>query len=319
MLNPILLAVCALLFCGLIRAAAQAPSAPAPPVVPAKLEVLITDERGRFVEGLRAQDLRLSINGVTQQVTGVEQVSKPVTYGLVVDNSGSLRTQFGAVMLTAQALIASNQPGDETFIVRFVHRDAISILQPVTADPALLRSAIGRMRVEGGQTALIDALYTAAEHLLKERTPDNGRRRSILLISDGEERASLRKTDELLKLLRGTGIQLFCVGLVAELEEGAGFINKSKRDRAIDLLKELAAETGGLAFFPEKVAELQESFNEIVRHLRSQHEVTYTLASNLRPADIRKVELKVSPGPGGKKRRAYVRQPAAVTPSASKD
>jgi len=315
MLNPLLLAAaaCALLLFGLFQSsAAQAPSAqPAPPAQPAqpaqpaavRLDAVVTEEGGRFVEGLRTEDLRLYVNGVEQRVSGVEPVSLPVTYGLVVDNSGSLRTQFGAVLITARSFVEENRPGDETFVVRFVHRDAVAILQGVTADRAALIEALGRMRVEGGQTALVDALHVSAEHLLKERPADAGRRRALVLLSDGEDRASLRKLEDLLRLLRGTGVRLFCVGFVADLDRGEGFIRKSKRDKATDLLKRLAAETGGLALFPETVPELRAAFGELVRHIRTQYVVTFVPAPGFRPQDIRKIELKVS---GGKKRRAAV-------------
>ncbi|HZI20606.1 MAG TPA: VWA domain-containing protein [Pyrinomonadaceae bacterium] len=318
MLNPILFAaaVCALLIFGLVQSAAQE-SAPAPAaqVAPVKLEALITDDKGRFVGEVKPEQVRLSVNGAEQKANAVELATKPVTYGLVVDNSGSLRTQFGAVLLTAQSFLAENRPGDRAFVLRFVHRDGVDLLQGVTDDAAALRGAVERMRVEPGQTALIDALYLSAEHLLKESPPDPGRRRAIVLLSDGEERESRRKLEELLKLLRGTGVQLFCVGFVSELSHEQGLINKSRRDRATDLLKRLAAETGGLAFFPEKFPELQAAFGELVRHLRAQHEVAFTPAAVLRPEDVRKAELKVSSGADGRKRRALVRLPAPPAPA----
>jgi Ca-activated chloride channel family protein len=264
---------CVLFFFSPLAVHAQTSASTAPQLAeattPLRLEAVFTDEEGRFIEGVRAEDLRLYVNGVEQKVSSVEVEIKPVTYGLVVDNSGSLRSQMGAIAITAQGFIANNRTGDETFVVRFVTSDRINILQGITGDAIALRQSINKMYVEGGATALIDALYLSVEHLLKERPREANRRRALILISDGEDRQSHYKLEQLLKLLRSTGIQLFCIGFVAELDKEQGLIMKSKRDRAKTLLRRLAAETGGVAFFPEKVSQLQDSFAQVVKHLRA--------------------------------------------------
>lgn len=302
-----LLAIAASVACALGHFAHRPTFAQTPaPAAPLKFEVIFTDDKGKTVEDVRADEIRLFVNGTERKVAGLVLEETPTTYGLVVDNSGSLRTQIGAVVVTAQSFVASNRPGDETFVVRFVASDQINLLHDFTSDVAALQRAIGEMYVDKGQTAVIDALYTSTEHILKNR-PAARSRRVLVLLSDGEDRASYNKADELVKLLRGTNVQLFCVGFVGELDKEQGFITKSKRDKATVLLKRLASETGGLAFFPENIAELKAAFGEVVKHLHARRVITAEPDGGLRPEGIRKVEVKVIEGPNGKKRKAVVR------------
>lgn len=274
-----------------------------------KLDAFITDDKGRFVGELKAEELRLFVNGTERKVASVELEEHPVVYGLVVDNSGSLTSLLGAVVITAQGFVANNRPGDETFVVRFVASDDIKLMQDFTSDADALQGGIAGMYIEGGQTALIDGLYFSAEHMLKNRPREEGRRRALILISDGENRKSKYKTEQLLELLRGSGIQVFCIGFVGKLENAQRLTSKSKRALAVGLLNRLADETGGLAFFPEKTDDLQAAFGEIVRHLRAQHVVRFAPDAGLRPETVSKVELKVAAGAGRRKRRAVTGLP----------
>ena len=131
-------------------------------------------------------------------------------------------------------------------------------MQEVTADKAALFKALDAMYVEGGQTAIIDAVYLSANNLLNKGKPagDKPRRHALVLISDGEDRASYYKIDDLFKLLRKSDIQIFCIGLTASLDKERGFTTQSKREKATDLLKRLASATGGRVYFAEKGKEL---------------------------------------------------------------
>src|ERR687885_801143 len=130
-----------------------------------KLHVRVVDRFNRPVNDVGQGDLRVFENGVPQVITSFTKEEVPITYGLVVDNSGSLRNQINQVIEAAKTIVSSNKPGDETFVVRFISSDEIKIMQDFTADKQSLSDALDDMFVEGGQTAVIGSV----NELEKER------------------------------------------------------------------------------------------------------------------------------------------------------
>jgi Ca-activated chloride channel family protein len=286
---------------------AAAPT-PAPPTV--RLGLTVVDDKNRMADDVRREDVRVFEDGVEQAVGSFEKESPPASYGLVVDNSGSVRSRIHLVIAAAKFIAASNRPDDETFLVRFIDSRNISVFQGMTANTAAVQRALEEMFVEGGQTAVIDAVYTSAEYLLKNSKPagDSPRRRALVLISDGEDRASYYKLDQLLTLLREGDIQVFCVGFVTDLERGDSFGGgRNKRDKAESLLQRLAAETGGRAFFPGNVKELQEAAEEVVKNLRTQYVVGYAPTEAPTTKASRKIEVRLAETKGKAKRKAVHR------------
>ena len=164
------------------------------------------------------------------------------------------------------------------------------------------------MYVEGGHTALIDAVYMSAESVGKRRKDEAGRRRALILLTDGEDRLSHYKQDELQKLLRRLDVQIFAIGITANLSDDGGFIRKSPREQATKLLNTLAQETGGRAFFPKKVKELQDAVATITRELRTQYVISYQSSNASRDGKFRKVQVKVNDSAtGGAKRSIHTR------------
>ncbi|HLM55472.1 MAG TPA: VWA domain-containing protein [Pyrinomonadaceae bacterium] len=293
---------------------AQEPSAAKGPEA-VRLNVVFADERGRPPAEVRREDVRVLAGGVEQPVTHFERVETPASYGLVVDNSGSMRSQMVHVVAAARVIVEKNGPADETFVVRFVASDQTQLLADFTSDKVVLAAALERMYVERGQTALVDALYLAAEHMEKKAAADAGgtsRRRSLVLISDGEDRSSFYKPEQLLALLKRARIQVFSIGLVADLERESGFITKSKREKATDLLKRLAAETGGRLYLAEKFDDLPLAVQHIVRDLHTHYVVGYTPPPAARPGA--KVEVKVIERKGSPKLKAVTLPPTAGEP-----
>ncbi|HEX8335593.1 MAG TPA: VWA domain-containing protein, partial [Pyrinomonadaceae bacterium] len=232
---------------------AQEPTPGSTPA-PARVEVTLTGGKGGAVPELTRADVRVLVDGVERPVVSFEKVAHPVSYGLMVDNSGSLRSQIERVTPAAMSLVARNGPGDETFVLRFVASDTIRVLQPFTADKAAIGRALESMYVQGGYTALLDALYVAGEYLLKNasRADAPQRRLALVLVSDGEDRESTHKLEQVLKLLKDGGVRVFCVGLTAELEDRQSFVGVGKRRKAKDLLAKIAEETGGRVFYAER-------------------------------------------------------------------
>ena len=137
----------------------------------------------------------------------------PVSYGIIVDNSGTVRPYMGTLILTTKAIVRHNKTQDRTFLDRFVGRDKIERLQDLTEDTEKISNAADDFYSEGGQTALIDALYQSADYLANSTKDDvPNRRLSLIVVSDGDERASKHKYDELIKLSADNKIAIYSIG-----------------------------------------------------------------------------------------------------------
>lgn len=266
-----------------------------------ELHVIITDNKNHSLDDVKQNDIQITENGTPQTIESFALVELPVTYGLVIDTSGSMRSQFPTIIQIGRNIIEANRFKDETFIVRFVHSDRISLVQETTSDKAQLVSSLGTLRVEGGQTAFIDAVYVSAEKLIKTGGLDEKRRKALIVISDGENRLSAHGEEELFRLLRNGDLQIFVIGLVEALDSEGGFIRKSPRERAVGLIERLAKETGGRAFFPRKDEEFIKAMAEISHDLQKQYVLGYHSTAG---TSAQTLEIKVSDTPEKKKRRA---------------
>jgi VWFA-related protein len=268
---------------------------------------MLTGGKGRAAPELTRADVRVLVDGVERPVVSFEKEAHAVSYGLMVDNSGSLRSQIERVTPAAMSLVAQNGPGDETFVLRFVASDTIRILQPFTADKAAIGKALESMYIEGGHTALLDALYVAGEYLLKNasRADAPQRQLALVLVSDGEDRESEHKLEQVLKLLKDGGVRVFCVGLTRDLEDMQGFVNTSRRQKAKDLLAKIAEETGGRVFYAEGSGELEGAVADVGRSLRTSYVIGYTPPEPGAKGGG-KVEVKVVGAPGKEKVKAQI-------------
>jgi Ca-activated chloride channel family protein len=272
--------------------------------------VRVVDRNNRPVNDVSKEEFRVFENGQPQAIEFITREEVPISYGLVVDNSGSLRSQINKVIDAGKAIVDSNKPGDETFVVRFVSSEEIKIMQDFTADRQAVKDALDDMFIEGGQTAVMDAVYLSAEHASghkKGNALDDKRRRALILVTDGEDRASFYKQDQLFEALKENDVQIYVIGFVNELEKERGFISKSKRDKAVSLLDRLAKETGGRAFYPNSLAELPGIAEEITKDLRTQYVVSYRPTVKARPGEFRQVRVAVADTPGRDKRIAVTR------------
>ena len=216
---------------------------------------------------LLAALLHASTAAQTQSAPPSASEPQPLTYGLVVDNSGSVRADIGRVIDASKVFVAGNAAEDETFVVRFVSGDNINVVQDFTRDRAALSRALDDMYVEGGATAVIDALYVSAKHLSKRASaPDASRRRALVMLTDGEDRESFYRAEQLIQLLREQKIRVFVLGFPEGVKRRPG--GKKGYEKAVALLKRLARETGGQAVLVESMAESQTAAGELVKHLR---------------------------------------------------
>ena len=143
-------------------------------------------------------------DGIEQPVVFFSREEVPISYGLAVDTSGSLRTQLQSMIDAGKSIVNTNKPGDETFLVRFISSDKIITEQDFTSNRDLLIDALDGLYTEGGQTAVIDAVYLAAERLAEYKKGDDNdrRRRALIVVTDGEDRVSFYKQEQLFARLR---------------------------------------------------------------------------------------------------------------------
>lgn len=270
-----------------------------------EVHLIITDKEGRSLDDIKQDEIQITEDGKPQTIESFSMLDLPVHLGLVIDMSGSLRLQFPKVIELARGIVESKKPDDQIFIVRFIDSARIDKLQERTSDKSLLLTAIAKLQPAGqGQTALIDAVYLAAQELSKPTGgPGATQRSAIVLISDGEDRQSFYSEEQLFKLLLKGNARIFIIGLVKELDREGGLIRLAARDRAIRLIERLARETGGRAFFPERPDDFSNALIQIAHDLHRQYVIRYHSAGGAKTKNP-KIEIKVSDGPEKRKRKA---------------
>ncbi|HJP91993.1 MAG TPA: VWA domain-containing protein [Pyrinomonadaceae bacterium] len=274
-----------------------------------QLHVRVIDRNNRPIDNVPRNDFHIFEDGVPQTIETFTREEVPISYGLAVDTSGSLRSQLQSVIDAGKTIINSNKQGDETFLVRFISSDKIETIQDFTSNKELLMDGLDSFYVEGGQTAVIDAVYLSAEHVSEYKKGDEGdrRRRALIVITDGEDRNSFYKQEQLFARLREEDVQIYVIGFVNELDKDAGLIRKSPREKAVALINKLASETGGRAFFPESVAELPQIASEIIRDLRTQYVIAYNPTNKAQDGSYRAIKVSVDQPSGSDKRIALTR------------
>lgn len=274
------------------------------------LNVRVVDRNNRSIGTLQQKDFKVYEDNVIQPIEFFTKSEVPTNYSLVIDNSGSLRSQLDKVIEAGKIIINTNRPDDETSVVRFVSREKISIEQPFTANKVDLNDALENLFIEGGQTAIIDAVYLAAEQVNeyeKSRDPNDRKRRALIVVSDGEDRDSFYNEKQLFDLLKETDVQIYTIGFVGELDKEGGFISKSPQSKAKAFLERLAAETGGKAYFPNDTSELNDIAANIATELRTQYSIGYVPTNDKKDGSLRSIKVVVTDGPNKQKRIAVTR------------
>jgi Ca-activated chloride channel family protein len=296
------------------------------------LHVRVTDSRSRPVADARREEFRVFEDNVEQEIKFFSREEVPINYGLVVGNTSRLRAHVGELIGAAKMIVESSRAGDEFFLARFERRaGGVQLKWDYTSDRAALFTLLDAMRDGGGRAALRDALYFSASYVAREddgqparkddeqvaRKDDeqsartvararvvapsrNLRRRALIVLTDGDDRASRHTEDELFARLAAEGVQVYPVGFLDAPDESARVGDPQRRERARALLTRLAAETGGRAFFPASFAELPSVAQEIAVDLRTQYVVGYTPKNRARDGRFRTLRVTVSGGDGSR-------------------
>lgn len=268
------------------------------------VNVRVVDRNGRPIVNLKKGDFTITEDGERQEIEYFSQSEVPTNYSLVVDNSGSLRRQLDKVIEAGKILVNTNRPYDETLIIRFVSRDKIAIEQEFTNKKEYLIDALDNFYIDGGQTAIRDAVYLASDRInsYEKDRGDDRKRRAMILVTDGEDRDSFYSEAQLFDKLRETDVQIFVVGFISDLDKESGFIRKSDQSRAKTFLEKLANETGGKAYFPAGVEQLAGIARDIASEMRTQYSIGYLPTNIKQDGTFRQIKVAVADGPGGQKR-----------------
>jgi len=274
------------------------------------LNVRVVDRNNRPINNLQEKDFKIYEDGSLQQIDFFSKSEVPTNYAMVVDNSGSMRQQLDRVIEAGKILVNTNRPADESMLIRFVGRDKISIEQEFTSNKTDLNDALDNLFIEGGQTAITDAVYLAVENVDQyeaSKRAEDRKRRALILVSDGEDRNSFYNEKQLFDLLRESDVQIYIIGLVDDLSKESGFIGKSPQSKAKAFLERLATESGGKAYFPASTNELPGLAREISNELRTQYSIGYIPSNDKKDGSYRGIKVVVDEGPKAEKRIAITR------------
>lgn len=274
------------------------------------LTVRVVDENNRPVNNLNQADFKIYENGVLQPITSLATAEVPIINALLIDNSRSLRSQLQKVIEAGKIIVSTNREGDSSTVVRFVSADKIETMQDFTPNKTALNNALDNLFVEGGQTAIVDAVYQTAKNVgqyQNTKKTEDAKIRALILVTDGDDRASRYKEQQLIELLRATEVQIYAVGFVNALPNAPDANGVNRQEKAKSFLTRLARETGGKVYFPASLEELPQIASDISRELRTQYLISYAPTNETRDNSFRKIKVEVSDGANKEKRTAVAR------------
>lgn len=223
------------------------------------LHATVVDEHNRLVTNLQKTDFTVFENNQPQQIRFFKQEDFPVAMGILIDNSGSMREKRDEVNKAALNLVRSSNPDDQVFVVNF--NDEYYLDQEFTSDIKKLQAALEHVETRGG-TALFDAIIASADYLMKSPL----QRKVLFVVTDGEDDASQTSLEQAVtRLQQENGPTVYAIGLLGEEK-----VRKARR--ALELF---ADRTGGIAFFPPTLSEVDEISRSIAHDIRSQYTMTY--------------------------------------------
>ena len=248
------------------------------------LNVTVTDGQERFVTDLTQDDFLLYEDGVLQETTYFSRRQLPIALALMIDTSASMDERMTTAQEAAIGFSRRLRPEDLAEIIDFDSR--VEILQAFTNSIDALEEAI-RLTSAGGSTSLYNALYISLRELKKAPLRvEDVRREAIIVLSDGDDTSSLVSFEEVLDLAHRSETAIYSIGLKTD-EEGSGF-------READfVLRELAQETGGRAFFPEQIEDLAGIYEQISDELSSQYSLGYVSANPLQNGQWRRIVVQM--------------------------
>jgi VWFA-related protein len=225
------------------------------------LNCTVLDNKGELVNDLTAGNFKVFEDKTPQTVISLQHQDTPVSIGLVIDNSGSMSIKRAAVVSAALDLVKASNPQDETFVINF--SDQAYLDQDFTSDPGQLQNGLSHLSLSGG-TALYDTIVTAADKMERSATRP---RKVLIVITDGDDNSSkLTLEDAVHRVQDMQGPIIYSIGLL---------FGGDKSRHARGDLQMLSNETGGIAFFPGSLKDIDSDAAEVARDIRNQCAIAY--------------------------------------------
>ncbi|MGA7245520.1 MAG: VWA domain-containing protein [Terracidiphilus sp.] len=238
-------------------------------------------EGSQLVQTLKRENFQVFEDGVKQNIISFQHTDLPVSIGLVVDNSGSMSKKRPAVNKAALDLVEASNPEDEAFVVNF--SDEAYIDQEFTSNVNRLRDGLSHIESRGG-TALYDAVVASADKLVADAKRP---KQVLVLITDGEDNASTLTLDQTIRRVQElSGPVIYTIGLLFGDEMSHAEVRHARR--ALELLSN---ETGGIAFFPKSMEQVDEIAAEVARDIRSQYTIGYHSSKPTTEPGFRRVNV----------------------------
>jgi len=263
------------------------------------LHASVMDKNGKLLTSLPQSAFKIYENGAEQQIRRFVREDVPVSLGLVIDNSGSMRDKRQQVETAALAMVKASNPSDEVFIVNF--NDEAFLDVAFTNDIKKMEEGLTRIDARGG-TAMRDAISMSIDELKEKGKQD---KKVLLVITDGNDNTSLVTLEKLQEKAARAEVLIYSIGLLNQEERREA--GKAKR-----ALNNLADVSGGLAFFPKEAAEVERIGLDVAHEIRNQFMIAYSPTNQALDGSFRQVKVSVNaPGkPQVRTRSGYYASPA---------
>lgn len=272
-------------------------------------DVTVTDGKKNLVERLQKEDFLVYEDGLEQEIAFFSHETRPVSWGIVLDRSGSMMGMMEEVVNAALHSIDAGTPKDDIFIIAF--DDIIETIQEFTTDRERLRAASRKIRARG-MTALYDAVAEGLDHVRRGKH----QKKVLVVVTDGDDNASIIRFPNLLRLARENESLIYTVGFFGEL---AAFMLRyvDPFRNTQQELRQLAEETGGLAYFPKDMNECDQVCRDIALQVSRQYSLGYYPKNRSYDGGWRQivVDVRHTPGVDVRARKGYFASAAAWAPT----
>jgi Ca-activated chloride channel family protein len=250
------------------------------------LNVTVADGGGKYVTDLNQEDFEVYEDGAKQKLTFFSKTQQPISLALLLDTSASMDERMGIAQEAAIGFAKQLHKEDQAEVIDFDSQ--VRVLSPFTNDAAALEKAI-RQTTANGSTSLYNALYISLKELKKTKVAAASeiRRQAIVLLSDGDDTSSLIEFEEVLDLAKRSETVIYAIGL------RQGEIGRREFKEAEFVLKQLANETGGRAYFPTDARELAKMYQGIWDELSSQYSIAYSSGNPKRDGAWRRIQVRL--------------------------
>lgn len=258
------------------------------------VHVTVKDGRGSYVTALPREAFHVTEDGTRQRIDFFTGEDSPITVGFLVDSSGSMREGRERVIAAATSFAESSNTKDEIFALAFNEhvRAALPPSLPFTSDAAVLRAALMSTISAQGLTAMYDAISDGLAYVARGNHP----RRVLVVVGDGGDNASTMNFEQVLRAAQRSNAAIYAVGILDPLD----------REANPGLLKRLARATGGEAFFPRRIEEIDDVLREIAHDIRNSYTLGYVSSNSARDGQFRRIRVAVT-DPSGRSLRVRAR------------